>query len=357
MRRALVLAKKARERTWPNPMVGAVVVKDGRIIAEGYHKRAGKAHAEVEALARAGGRAQAADLYVTLEPCHCTGRTGPCTEGIQAAGIRRVIVGTGDPNPKECGCSLAMLRSQGIEVVTGILEDECRRLNEVYNITIQGKRPFVLLKAAASLDGRIAARTGDSRWISSKEARKYAHRLRARSQAVMIGAGTLRKDDPSLNVRHLAGIDPAVALLDTNLSIQPKARLFKVKRAAPLWIYCSKEASPAKARRLEAAGAEIIRVPATSQLSLTRVMKDLLGRGVYRLLVEGGSRLIGSLMDKKMIDRVEIILAALLLGKDAIPLAGFSGPRSVARAPRLDDISWHRLGRDMRCSGRLVWPR
>jgi diaminohydroxyphosphoribosylaminopyrimidine deaminase / 5-amino-6-(5-phosphoribosylamino)uracil reductase len=357
MRRALRLAKMARERTLPNPMVGAVIVKDGRIIAEGYHKRAGRAHAEAEALARAGRRARAADLYVTLEPCHCTGRTGPCTEGIQAAGIRRVFVGTEDPNPQECGCSLAELRSQGIEVVSGILEDECRRLNEVYNTTIQGKRPFVLFKAAASLDGRIAARTGDSRWISSKEARKFAHRLRAGSQAVMIGAGTQQMDDPSLNVRHLKGKNPAVALLDTNLSIKPKARLFKVKRTAPLWIYCSKDASPAKARRLESAGAEIIRFPASKGLPLARVMKDLLGRGVYRLLVEGGSRLIGSLIDKKMIDRVELVLAAMFLGKDGIPLASFSGPRSVAKAPRLEEMSWHRLGPDIRCSGRLVWPK
>ena len=160
MRRALSLARRAREKTWPNPMVGAVVVKKGRIIAEGYHKRAGEAHAEAEALARAGRRARGADLYVTLEPCHCTGCTGPCTEGIQAAGIRRVIVGTCDPNPKECGRGLAKLRSQRIEVITGILEDECRRLNEVYNITIQGRRPFVLLKAAAGGGGAVRSAAG-----------------------------------------------------------------------------------------------------------------------------------------------------------------------------------------------------
>jgi len=357
MRRALRLARRASERTWPNPMVGAVVLGRGLVVGEGYHRRAGLAHAEVVALDRAAGSARGGDLFVTLEPCHRSGRTGPCTERILAAGIRRVFVGTLDPNPAERGRGIAVLRRAGIAVEVGILKRECRELNEVYNVFIQGRRPFVLVKVAASLDGRIAARSGDSRWISSETARTYAHRLRARSQAVLVGARTVRVDDPRLDVRHVRGRNPAVAVLDTRLALSPRARIFKLRRAAPVIVYTSPQA-PAKAEaRLCAAGAHVVRVATRrGRPSLRPVLADLLARGVFRLLVEGGAEVIGSLFAERLVDRLEVILAGCILGSSGVPLVAIAGPTRVAGAPRMDSPSWKKLGRDMCCSGKIDWP-
>jgi len=347
---ALKLARRARRRTWPNPMVGAVVVKAGRVVAGGYHKRAGRPHAEAEALERAGRRARGADLYVTLEPCHRHGRTGPCTDLIKAAGIRRVFVGTKDPNPKESGRGLAVLRRAGIPVIAGVLEDECCALNEVYNVFITRRRPFILVKAAASLDGRMAAFSGDSRWISGKESRRHAHRLRAQADAVLVGAGTVLKDDPSLNVRHVSGKNPAVVILDSDLRVSERARVFRVRRGAPVWVY-SRKAGKA------IAGAEIIRVAERGELlDLRAVCRDLFKRGVYSLLVEGGSAVIGSLLRARLVDRLDLHLAPCLLGAGGVPLGDWRGPGKVAAAPRLFDVRWRRRGDDMCCSGRIEWP-
>jgi diaminohydroxyphosphoribosylaminopyrimidine deaminase/5-amino-6-(5-phosphoribosylamino)uracil reductase len=357
MARAIKLAKKAKERTWPNPMVGAVVVKSSKIVGEGFHKRAGMPHAEVVAIEDAGKAAKGADLYVTLEPCHCVGRTGPCVELIEKAQIRRVFIGAQDPNPTECGESVAVLRRRGIEVVKGVLEDECLKLNEVYNVFMPQQRPFVVVKEAASLDGRIATKTGDSQWISGEEAREFAHRLRARSNAVMIGARTARIDDPRMNVRNSRGRNPAVVVLDSGLSISPKARMFAIKRQAPIWLYCSHQASESRKARLKRAGAEVICVSSRSgKLNLPAVLSDLFKRGVYRLLVEGGSSLIGSLIEKRLVDRVEIVVSPLLLGSHGIPLSSHKGATKVSNAVRIGDLSVKRYGQDVCCSGRLIWP-
>jgi diaminohydroxyphosphoribosylaminopyrimidine deaminase/5-amino-6-(5-phosphoribosylamino)uracil reductase len=341
---ALRQARRARRRTWPNPMVGAVLVKAGRVVAAGYHKQAGRPHA-------AGRRARGADLYVTLEPCHRTGRTGPCTDRIKAAGIRRVFVGTKDPNPKESGRGLSVLRRRGIKVVAGVLEDECRSLNEVYNVFITRRRPFILVKAAASLDGRMAACGGDSRWISGKESRRHAHRLRAQADAVLVGAGTVQKDNPSLNVRHVAGKNPAVVILDSDPGVSRRARVFRVRRGAPVWVYSRKT-------RRKIAGAEIIEVAGRGDLlNLRSVLRDLYRRGVYQLLVEGGSTVIGSLLRAKLVDRLDLHLAPCLLGAEGVPLGDWRGPRKVAAAPRLSDVRWQRRGDDMCCSGRIIWGK
>ncbi len=354
MSMALRLARRAQGRTWPNPMVGSVVVVKGRVVGQGYHRRAGTAHAEVLALADAGKKARGADLYVTLEPCHCTGCTGPCTEQIMAAGIRRVFVGTLDPNPQECGCGIEVLRQAGVEVQAAVLEESCRQLNEVYNVFIAQRRPFVVAKAAASLDGRIASHTGDARWISGKAARVYAHRLRARSEAVLVGVGTALTDDPSLDVRHLRGKNPAVVVLDSKLRLSPKAGLLRVDRKAPVWIYCSRQATAGREARLVKAGAQIVRVKTQSgRLSLPAVLADLLAKGVYRLLVEGGSSVLGAFLAARSIDRFDLVMAPCLLGARGKPLADFAGPKTVAKAPRLRDLQWKKLGDDMLCSGRL----
>ena len=348
---ALQQARRVRRRTWPNPMVGAMLVKAGRVVAAGYHRKAGRPHAEAEALDRAGRRARGADLYVTLEPCHRTGRTGPCTDRIKASGVRRVFVGTKDPNPKESGRGLAILRRAGIKVVAGVLEDQCRSLNEVYNVFITKRRPFILVKAAASLDGRMAAHGGDSRWISGKESRRHAHRLRAQADAVLVGCGTVRKDDPSLNVRHVHGRNPAVVILDPDLRVSPRSRVFRVRRGAPVWVYSRKT-------KKKISGAEIIEVAGRGDLlDLRAVCRDLLKKGVYSLLVEGGSAVIGSLLRAKMVDRLDLHLAPRLLGAGGVPLGDWRGPGKVAASPRLCDVEWRRRGDDMCCSGRIIWGK
>ena len=357
MKMALRLARRARERTWPNPMVGAVVVKNGRVLGQGYHRRAGQPHAEALALERAGKAARGSDLYVTLEPCHRHGRTGPCSELIHRAGIRRVFVGTLDPNPREQGRGIATLLRMGIKVETGLLAEECRNLNEVYNVFIGGKRPFVHMKAAASLDGRIAAGSGDARWISSKLARVHAHRLRSRSQAVMVGAGTVRKDDPRLDVRHLRGRNPAVVLLDPRLSVKPRANIFRVERGAPVLVFCRSTASGGMEKRLTGAGAEVIRVRSRrGEMPLEPVLAELLERGVYRLLVEGGSGVFGRLFSRRLVDRVDVIVAGCILGSSGVPMVDMPGPPRVAAAPRLKGVTFKRLGDDMCISGSVSWP-
>jgi len=354
---ALKWARRARWRTWPNPMVGAVLVKGGRVLAAGYHRRAGRPHAEVEAIEQAGSRARGASLYVTLEPCHRTGRTGPCTDRIRSAGISKVFVGTRDPNPNESGRGLTVLRRSGITVVEDLLENSCRSLNEVYNVFIRNKRPFVLLKVASSLDGRIAASGGDSRWISGEASRRHAHRLRAQSNAVLVGAGTVLKDNPSLDVRHVSGRNPAVVVLDPDLRTSPRSRLLRLKRGAPVWVYSRKDSPSRRAAGLRKAGAEIIEVPARGELlNLRAVCRDLYKKGVYQLLVEGGASVIGSLLRSRLVDRMELHMAPCLLGAGGVPLGDWRGPNKVAAAPRLLDVRWRRRGEDMGCSGRVLWP-
>ncbi len=354
MRRALGLARRARGRTWPNPMVGALVVRGGRVVGEGFHRRAGLPHAEIEALRHAGRAARGADLYCTLEPCHLHGRTGPCHQAIAAAGIRRVFVGAQDPNPRECGRGIRALRRLGIEVRCGILETECHRLNEVFEVLIRERRPWVVVKAATSLDGRLAPAGGRAQRLTGDACQRRVHRLRAAVDAVLVGAGTIHCDDPRLDVRRARGRNPAVVVLDGRLSCSPRARVFRLRRGAPVFVYATRRASVARQRALERAGAQVIRLPARAgRLPLSGVLSDLLSRGVYRLLVEGGADVLGQFLSSGMVDRLELHLAPLLLGSAAVPLARFTGPRNVKRALRLWRVEWRRLGEDGVCAGAL----
>ncbi len=357
MRRALRLARRAQGRTWPNPMVGAVLVRNGVVVGEGYHRKAGRAHAEVLALDAAGDKAAGADLYVTLEPCHCHGRTPPCTDRIQAAGVARVFVGACDPNPRESGAGIEVLRAASIEVHAGVLEAECMDLNRVYNRFIVDARPFVRVKAACSLDGRMAPASRDARWISGKEARVFAHRLRSASQAVCVGVGTVLQDDPALDVRHLRGKNPAVVVLDSRLRTPPDAHLLKLDRKAPVWIYHCQDAPKARVAGLRAAGAELVRVAARDgRPDWLAVLRDLFGRGVYQLLVEGGAGVIGSLIEARLVDWLDLILAPCLLGSDGVPVGTWNGPEKVALAPHLIAMRSRRLGPDLLLQGEVDWP-
>jgi len=327
MQQALRLAERGRGQTRPNPVVGAVVVEDGAAIARGFHHRAGKPHAEIEALATLGMRAPQATLYVTLEPCCHRGRTGPCTEAILASGISRVVVGCRDENPLVAGRGIAILRKAGIRVDVGCLEEDCHRANRAFFCWVKNKRPWVTLKAAATLDGFIGdrqekSRRGPQRWITGDAARSCAHELRAQHDAILVGVGTVLADDPRLTVRlpkATAG-DPLRIVLDSQLRTPPDAAIFGEGSQPPLLVVAKTHPLhrqlPARKRALEAAGAEIWFAPATpdGRVSLPALMRRLASREIQSLLLEGGSRIHGAFIAARLVDSVALFLAPRLVG-------------------------------------------
>jgi diaminohydroxyphosphoribosylaminopyrimidine deaminase/5-amino-6-(5-phosphoribosylamino)uracil reductase len=353
MREALALARRAMGKTQPNPMVGCVIVKRGRVIARGYHHRAGLAHAEVDALQKlAPGAARGATVYVTLEPCNHEGRTGPCAEALIAAGVARVVVGMRDPNPHVRGGGAERLRRAGIAVEVGVLEAECRALNRAWSVWIASGRPFVTLKAAITLDGRIAARGGDSRWVSSEESRREAHRLRASHDAILVGAGTVAADDPQLTTRlddERQAKNPQRVILDGKLSIDPARRA-----VAGAWIVTTRAAvRGAPAEALQARGAELIALDGKGRLPMGAVLDVLGARGIQSLLVEGGGEIHGQLLAEGLVDEVVLFVAPKLIGSGGVPLLGsFAGPTKMAEAIALDDVRVERLGDDVCIRGR-----
>ena len=296
MRRAIELAKRGRGFTSPNPMVGAVVVKEGRIVGEGWHRGAGLAHAEVEAINDAGEQARGAEIYVTLEPCNHFGKTPPCTRKILDAGIRRVIVAVEDPNPFVKGGGIAFLREKGIEVEVGVCREAGESLIEAFIWYVKNrKQPFVILKCAATLDGRIATRTGDSRWVTNEKSRAHVHLLRHRVDAILIGSGTLTADNPSLTsrVEGMETRDPRRVILDSHLSIDPRARVITGPSNADTIVMTAPDADPDKRRRLESCGVTVVEVPQCpgpggGGLDLERIMEILGEMNVMSLLIEGG---------------------------------------------------------------------
>ncbi len=358
MRRALALARRGQGRTSPNPCVGAVVVRGGNVVGEGYHRQAGQPHAEVEALDRAsaGGR-RGGTLYVTLEPCSTQGRTPPCTEAIIRAGIRRVVVAARDPNPRHNGRGLQQLRRAGIKVEQGLRADEATRLNAAFNHWIVTGRPLVIAKAAISLDGRIATRTGDSRWITDREARQAAHRLRAEADAVMVGAGTVRQDDPRLTLRHgVRGVQPWRVVVDGRGVTRPTARLYSDRLSARTIVATTARSAARWRRQLEAAGVRVITLPAAAgHVSLPRLLRALGQLPITSVLVEGGAGLFGALFDRHLVDEVRFFFAPLVLGGTAATgVVGGRGAGAVRDAVRLTAVRWHRLGQgQMLCSGQV----
>ncbi len=348
MREALAEAGKGAGRTSPNPAVGAVLVRRGRVVGRGHHARAGAPHAEVVALARAGARARGADLYTTLEPCDHWGKTPPCSQAILQAGVRRVFVGSRDPNPVVNGRGLARLRRGGVEVVEGVLTAECDRLNRHWFHFITTGRPFVTLKVAATLDGRIATRTGDSRWVTGPEARAYVHRLRDRVDAVLVGAGTARADDPRLTTRLPGGggRDPIRVVLDSRLSLPRRLRLFRQRSAAPTLVAHVRRAVP----RLPP-GVEPVRcAPRAGRVDLADLLGKLAERGVTSLLVEGGAAVATSFLEQGLVDELLLLLAPRLLGGGLSWAAG-RGPEAMADALRVEGLEVSRLGEDLLLSG------
>jgi diaminohydroxyphosphoribosylaminopyrimidine deaminase/5-amino-6-(5-phosphoribosylamino)uracil reductase len=357
MQRALDLAQIGRGFTAPNPMVGALVVKKGRIVGSGYHAAAGSPHAEVNAIETAGGEANGATLYVTLEPCNHTGRTPPCTDRILAAGIRRVVVAMRDPNPKVTGGGLEHLSRKGIAVTSGICEDQAVRLNEAFIKHCRTGRPFVIVKAAATLDGRIATRSGDARWVSGEASRERVHRLRHAADAIMVGVGTVSADDPRLTTRigGFRGKDPQRYILDTRLSVDENARVVQAEMAAGTTIVTGPEIPQGKKRRLEKQGVSFLTVPLSAgRIDLDRLMPLMGAAKITSLLIEGGGGVIASAFRDRIVDKVIFFFAPKILGgDDGIPICRGPGPERMAECLKVKNMKAHNIGEDLVVEGYL----
>jgi diaminohydroxyphosphoribosylaminopyrimidine deaminase/5-amino-6-(5-phosphoribosylamino)uracil reductase len=341
MRRALALAERGWGQTAPNPMVGAVVVRDGVAVGEGWHTRYGEAHAEVEALRSAGERARGATLYITLEPCNHQGRTPPCTDAILAAGVRRVVVATADPNPVAQG-GAARLRGEGVQVVLGVEEAAARELNAPFFHSLTSDRPFVRVKVALSLDGALADVTRKPGWLTGPESRREVHRLRAGADAIAVGIGTALADDPLLTVRAFTAprVPPTRVVFDTSARLPVTSKLVQSAREAPLLVVCWAP-DPAHAAALEHAGVELLHAG-----TLPHALRALRGRGIHSLLVEGGAGLLSSLVQEALVDRLVIFRAPVILGGGALGAFGAVPAATIDEAPRWRIVQTARFGDD-----------
>lgn len=356
---ALALAEAGRGRTDPNPHVGAVVVVGDQLIASGHHERAGLAHAEVAALSAAGSRARGATLYCTLEPCNHHGRTPPCTDAIVAAGITRVVIAARDPKSHGPESGVERLRAAGVTVDEGVMADEGTELVADFATLVTLGRPLTVLKAAATLDGKIATRTGDSKWITGEPARAEGHALRDRCGAVMVGVGTVLADDPRLDVRLVSGRDPIRIILDTHLRTPPGASVITHESSSPTWIFHGALASGRERVRRE--GVELIesKVTADGSLDLAAVLAELGRRELLRVLVEGGARVHGALIAAGLADRAVLFLAPLVLcDRSARSIAERPDPPdTVAAATKLERMVARSVGDDVRIDARFSGAR
>lgn len=351
MREALRIARHAEGRTSPNPLVGAVVVREGKIVAEGWHRKAGTPHAEIHALNMAGELARGATLYVTLEPCSHFGRTPPCTQAIINAGISRVVAAMSDPNPKVAGRGFEILRSAGIEVTVGVLESEARRLNEIFLKWITRKLPFVTLKFACSLDGKIATSTGESQWISCEESRKFSHHLRDVSDAILIGSGTLLADNPKLTTRLIDGKNPVRVIVDSNARTPLDSNVVTDKSARTI-IATTSNAPPEKISALEAHGVEIITAGDGERVDLKILMRELAEREITSVLVEGGGKIHFAMLSAGLVDKVFAFVAPKIIGgASALTAVEGAGFAKLSDAVNLKNFTAQQLGEDFLLTG------
>jgi diaminohydroxyphosphoribosylaminopyrimidine deaminase/5-amino-6-(5-phosphoribosylamino)uracil reductase len=357
MRRALDLAARGTGRVSPNPLVGAVVVRDGRVVGEGWHRGPGRRHAEVVALEAAGHRARGATMYVTLEPCSHYGLTPPCAPRVAASGVTRVVAALSDPNPLVDGGGFRLLRAAGIEVVDGVLADEATRQNIAFLKHVRTGLPLVTLKMAASLDGKVAARDGTSRWITGEDARREVHRMRAAADAILVGAGTAFRDDPSLTVRlpEHRGRMPIRVIVDGR-GIVPETHAVFVDGEAPTLVATTEGASGARRRAWRRAGADVLVLDdaGASLVPLDGLLAELGKRDVQRLLVEGGPTLAWELVARDLVDEVVLFFAPILVGGQEAPsiLMG-GGIPTIAEPVRLEVLEVSPIGRDIKMVARV----
>ncbi|WP_234124749.1 bifunctional diaminohydroxyphosphoribosylaminopyrimidine deaminase/5-amino-6-(5-phosphoribosylamino)uracil reductase RibD [Clostridium hydrogenum] len=355
MKRALELAEKGRGRVNPNPMVGAVIVKDNQIVGEGFHEFFGGNHAEVNALNMAGENAKGAEIYVTLEPCSHFGKTPPCALALIKAGIKRVIISMKDPNPIVSGRGIKILRDNGIEVLVGVLEAEAVKLNEIFVKYMETKTPYVLMKTAATLDGKISTISGESRWISSKASREYVHYLRNNMMAIMVGIGTIIADNPMLTTR-LEGKcckSPTAIIIDSKLRISLNSKILETLKERKVIIAVTEEADKNKIKQLEDIGVLIIKTPLKEEkVDLKYLMTKLGELGIDSILLEGGSTLNFSFLKEKLVDKVICFIAPIMLGgeKAKTPVGGI-GIEKLSEAVRLSNMKLRTIGQDILVEG------
>ncbi|WP_371369220.1 Riboflavin biosynthesis protein RibD [Sporomusa rhizae] len=356
MRQALTIAQYASGRTSPNPLVGAVIVKNGRIVGQGWHRKAGTPHAEIHALAQAGDLAKDATVYVTLEPCSHHGRTGPCADALIAAGVKKVVVAMTDPNPLVAGNGLTRLKEAGIEVVTGLLAAEAAKLNEVFIKWISTGMPFGVLKTAMSLDGKIAAYTGHSKWITGSPARQFVHKLRDTYDGILVGIGTVLADDPELTTRLPHGGNNPTRIIVDSMARTPLTAKVITDGRAPTIIAASCAAPAERVEALRSRGAEVLLLEKTpSGVDLRQLFKLLGEKRITSVFVEGGAAINASLLDANLIDKVYWLIAPKIIGGKTAPSPiGGTGATTADQAILLEDITTHSIDADVLITGYIA---
>ncbi|MNI12882.1 Riboflavin biosynthesis protein RibD [compost metagenome] len=357
MRLALQMAESAAGQTDINPVVGCVLVKDGRIIGMGAHLKRGLGHAEVNALRMAGDEALGATAYVTLEPCSHHGRTSPCSERLIEAGVKRVVVAAVDPNPQVSGRGLAKLREQGIEVEVGLLGDEATQLNEAFNKYIVTRLPFVTMKTASTLDGKLASKSGDSKWITGEASRAFVHTLRHRHQGILVGVDTIIADDPQLSTRlAVPAVQPVRLVADSQLRIPPGARVLQEQDRQRTILLASSQAPAERRAALEARGIEVLTCGDGPQVDLLLAMRQLGEREIASILLEGGGRLNGAMLERQLIDKIVLLFAPKIIGGGAAAPTNisFAGYDKMNDALMLERMHVEQFGQDVCITG---YPR
>ena len=352
MKRALTLAKKGLGKTYPNPAVGCVIVKNGMIVGEGWHKLAGGHHAEIHALEMAGVEAHGADVYVTLEPCSHTGKTPPCSEALIRAGVKRVVAGMSDPNPQVNGGGLRALKRAGIETLCGVLEEECRAINRPFLKFITTGQPYVTYKCAMTLDGKIASVTGESRWISCEASRKIVHRMRADSDAIMVGVDTIIADNPQLTVRHVKGHNPLRIIVDSHLRTPESVAVLSGQMAQGTIIATTETNPKVHARYLKSGARILVCSSDDGKVDLNDLWNRLGKLGIHSLLLEGGSHLAGEALRQGLIDQCVFFYAPKVVGSDGFSPFAITGTTDMARSITFYDLSMRRVGTDIMVTAR-----
>ncbi|NEW06140.1 bifunctional diaminohydroxyphosphoribosylaminopyrimidine deaminase/5-amino-6-(5-phosphoribosylamino)uracil reductase RibD [Paenibacillus sp. SYP-B3998] len=354
MRLALQIAQSALGQTGINPVVGCVLVKNGRIVGMGAHLKRGKGHAEVLALQMAGEEAKGSTAYVTLEPCSHFGKTPPCSDRLVEAGVTRVVVAGTDPNPQVAGSGIGKLRAHGIDVSVGLLGEEAASMNEVFNKFIVTRMPFVTLKTASTLDGRIASKTGDSKWITSEASRAFVHTLRHRHQGIMVGVDTVIADDPLLSARgDVPAVQPVRIIADSQLRVPLDARVLQEQDHQPTILLASAQAPAERRAALEARGIAVLTCGDGPQVDLMHAMRQLGEREIGSILLEGGGRLSGAMLEQRLLDKLVLMYAPKIIGggSEAPSNFNFTGFAKMADAIRLDRVKVEQFGSDICLTG------